>query len=187
MYPEHARPPSPGPIGLFLTPVPAALVALGVAAVVLASRRVRTREILELVDWQLLVLFAALFVVVRGFENAGGTRAIHEFLADCGLDLASLPVVGVVTVLLGNAVSNVPAVMLVLPFVPHSPDMGHALALSSTFGGNAVLVASIANLIVVEQAARLGVRIGWREHARVGIPVTIVSLAIALVWLVQLG
>ena len=55
--------------------------------------------------------------------------------------------------------------------------------LSSTLAGNLLLVGSIANLIVVDQAARLGVRIGWGTHARVGIPVTIVTLAIAAAWL----
>jgi len=41
----------------------------------------------------------------------------------------------------------------------------------------------IANIIVVDQAAALGVRIGWREHARVGIPVTLATLALAAFWL----
>ena len=47
----------------------------------------------------------------------------------------------------------------------------------------ALLFGSIANLIVVEQAARLGIAIGWREHARVGVPVTAATLAIAAIWL----
>ena len=42
-----------------------------------------------------------------------------------------------------------------------------------------MLVGSIANLIVAEQAGRLGVRIGFREHLRVGLPVTLISLALA--------
>jgi len=57
------------------------------------------------------------------------------------------------------------------------------LALASTLAGNLLLVGSIANLIVVEQAARLGIAIGWREHARVGVPVTAATLAIAAIWL----
>jgi Na+/H+ antiporter NhaD/arsenite permease-like protein len=76
-------------------------------------------------------------------------------------------------------VGNVPAVMLLLPFVDPSPQTGYTLALASTFAGNAVLVGSIANLIVAQQAERLGLHIGFREHLRIGLPVTLASLAVA--------
>ena len=72
--------------------------------------------------------------------------------------------------------------MLLLPFAQY-PQAGPILALASTLAGNLLLVGSIANIIVVEQAARLGVRIGWREHARVGVPVTAMTLALAAGWL----
>ncbi len=85
-------------------------------------------------------------------------------------------------VVLSNLVSNVPAVMLLLPTSDHALA-GPILALASTLAGNLILVGSIANLIVVDQAARRGVVISWREHARVGVPVTIGTLAIAAAWL----
>lgn len=166
-------------IALFLSPVPAPLTALGVAGVVLTSWRMHTRGLLALVDWHLLALFVGLFIVGRGFEVSGWTEAARSALAGAGADL-SHPAVLVVTVsLLGLAVGNVPAVMLLLPFVGRQPATGYAMALSSTFAGNAVLVGSIANLIVAEQAGRLGIRLGFREHIGVGLPVTLVSLAFA--------
>jgi Na+/H+ antiporter NhaD/arsenite permease-like protein len=67
--------------------------------------------------------------------------------------------------------------------VATDPLAGPILALASTLAGNLLLVGSIANLIVADQAARLGVHIGWREHARVGIPVTLTTLAVAAGWL----
>ena len=84
---------------------------------------------------------------------------------------------------------NVPAVMLLLRFVPAEPALpvvGYALALASTFAGNALLIGSVANLIVVEQADRCGIRIGFRDHLRVGLPVTLVSLAAAIATLAWL-
>jgi Na+/H+ antiporter NhaD/arsenite permease-like protein len=170
-------------IVLFLTPVPAWLTALGVAGVVLTSRKLQPRRALALVDWPLLALFAALFVVVRGFELSGWTERAASGLAGLGLDLSNPVLLVPVAALLSNAVSNVPAVMLLLPLVRHDPGTGHGLALASTFAGNAVLVGSIANLIVVEQAERRGVHITFREHARVGLPVTLATLAIAAAWL----
>jgi Na+/H+ antiporter NhaD/arsenite permease-like protein len=53
--------------------------------------------------------------------------------------------------------------------------------------GNLFVVGSIANIIVIDQAARLNIRIGWREHARIGVPVTRATLAIAAGWLLVLA
>ncbi|HJX28471.1 MAG TPA: SLC13 family permease [Thermoanaerobaculia bacterium] len=167
-------------IALFLSPVPAPLTALGLVGVVLTSRRMHTREVLSLVDWHLLALFIGLFVVVRGFEISGWTEAARDALAAAGADLTTPGVLVPGVALLGNLVGNVPAVMLMLPFVGREPATGYALALASTFAGNAVLVGSIANLIVAEQAERLGVRIGFRDHLRLGLPVTLISLALAV-------
>lgn len=168
-----------GAIVLFLTPFPAYLTAALVAGVVLTSRRMHTRTMLGLVDWQMLALFVGLFVVTRGLELSGWTAAAARALQGAGVPLGEGSALVPAVALLGTLVGNVPAVMLLLRFLPADPEVGYALALASTFAGNAVLVGSIANLIVVEQAARAGVRIGFRDHLRVGLPVTLVSLAIA--------
>jgi Na+/H+ antiporter NhaD/arsenite permease-like protein len=85
-------------------------------------------------------------------------------------------------VLLSNLVSNVPAVMLLLP-VATDPLAGPILALASTLAGNLLLVGSIANLIVADAAGRRGLIIDWRIHARAGVPVTLATLAIAAAYL----
>jgi Na+/H+ antiporter NhaD/arsenite permease-like protein len=68
--------------------------------------------------------------------------------------------------------------MLLLPVATH-PLGGTLLALSSTLAGNLFIVGSIANIIVIQAAQRRGIRIGWRSHARVGVPVTLATLAVA--------
>ncbi len=166
-------------IALFLSPIPAPWTALAIGAAVLLDRRVPTRRFLAEVDWQLLALFVGLFVVVRALELSGWTAAARGGLAAAHLDLAHPAVLAAVVSVLSNLVSNVPAVMLLLPFVPHRPAAGYLLALASTFAGNAVLVGSIANLIVAEQSARLGIPFRFRDHLRVGLPVTLGSLALA--------
>ena len=79
-----------------------------------------------------------------------------------------------------------PLVVLLLPAATH-PQAGPILCLASTLAGNLFLVGSIANLIVVEQARRLGVQPrahGWfREHLRTGVPITLLTLLIAAGWL----
>jgi Na+/H+ antiporter NhaD/arsenite permease-like protein len=166
-------------IALFVSPVPAPLTALGIAGVVLSSRRMQTRDLLAQVDWSLLALFVGLFVVGRGFEVSGWTQAARGTLAAAGADLSHPAVLMIAVSLLSLLVGNVPAVMLLLPFVGRQAGTGYAMALAGTFAGNAVLVGSIANLIVAEQAGKLGIRFGFREHLRTGLPVTLISLALA--------
>ena len=72
--------------------------------------------------------------------------------------------------------------MLLLPSATH-PVSGPLLAFVSTLSGNLIIVGSIANIIVVDQASKMGIHITWAEHARVGVPVTILTLIIAALWL----
>lgn len=165
------------------TPWPRDVLAMAAAGALLLSRRMHTHAMLGQVDWQLLVLFGGLFIVNHALAASGLTMRALQGLEEAGIPLGQPVWLFAVTVVLSNLVSNVPAVMLLLPAADH-PQAGAILALASTLAGNLFIVGSIANIIVVEQAARLGVRITWREHARVGIPVTISTLALAAVWLV---
>jgi Na+/H+ antiporter NhaD/arsenite permease-like protein len=169
-------------VAFLASPWPREVLALGAAGYLLCSRRMESREILGLVDWQLLLLFMSLFVVNHALRASGSMDAVTSWLVSRGVDLARPAWLFGASAVLSNLVSNVPAVMLLLPAASH-PLAGPVLALSSTLAGNLFIVGSIANIIVVEQAGRLGVRISWREHARVGVPVTLLTLAIAAGWL----
>jgi Na+/H+ antiporter NhaD/arsenite permease-like protein len=73
----------------------------------------------------------------------------------------------------------VPAVILwrnTVPGLPNPSLLWRVLAMSSTFAGNLLLIGSMANLIVAERAEARGVRIGFVEYARVGVPVTLLTL-----------
>jgi len=157
---------------------PRELVALTAAALVLTSRRFHSRDMLGLVDWQLLVLFVGLFVVNGALADSGLVSRAVEGLASAGVDLGEAGLLFAASVVLSNTVSNVPAVMLLLPLAEGTRD-GALLALSSTLAGNLFIVGSIANIIVVEQAALRGVEVAWRTHARVGVPVTVLTLVLA--------
>jgi Na+/H+ antiporter NhaD/arsenite permease-like protein len=157
-------------------------VALACAGALLLSRRMASRETLALVDWQLLLLFLGLFVVNREVAAAGFLGDLHRGLALVGIDLASPGWLFAVTAAVSNLVSNVPAVMLLLPG-HDNPQQAVLLAVSSTLAGNLILPGSLANLIVADQAAGLGVRLGFAAHARVGLPVTLVTLVVSAWWL----
>jgi Na+/H+ antiporter NhaD/arsenite permease-like protein len=160
------------------TPWPREVAALVGAGILLTSRRMHSNKTLGLVDWEVLVLFTGLFVVNHAFQQTGLVGQLVGDLAGAGFPVERPLPLFVTTVVLSNVVSNVPAVMLLLPVAKHTLA-GPLLALASTLAGNLLIVGSIANIIVVDAAARRGIRIGWKEHARIGVPVTLVTLAIA--------
>jgi len=173
-----------GLIVLFFTPVPRELSAIALAGVLLCSRRMSTRRLLGFMDWHLLTLFVGLFIVIQGIETTGWPARIIAALAAAGIDLRDLALLSSVSTVLSNLVSNVPAVMLLTRFLdPAAPAQWYALAVSSTFAGNLITIGSIANLIVIEGARNLGIAVTFKEHARVGVPVTLLSLGILLGWI----
>jgi Na+/H+ antiporter NhaD/arsenite permease-like protein len=87
---------------------------------------------------------------------------------------------------LSNLVSNVPAVLLFRSVVPQLADPHRAwltLAMASTLAGNLTLLGSVANLIVVEMARAEGVKLSFFEYLKVGVPLTIITLLVGIVWL----
>ena len=171
-------------LSFLFTSWPRDVVALTGAGVLLMSRKLHSSKMLGLVDWELLILFMGLFVVNGALQKTGLPAEAVAALAAAGLPLAQPGPLFGATFVLSNIVSNVPAVMLLLPVAQHALA-GPLLALVSTFAGNLFIVGSIANIIVVDAAARRGVRIDWRRHARIGVPVTLATLAVtaAYLWL----
>jgi Na+/H+ antiporter NhaD/arsenite permease-like protein len=167
----------------FLGGVPPAMMAAIGAALMLITRTRNPRLVYDEVDWGLLVFFVGLFVIVGGAENAGLTKNL--FAAADRLNLQSAGIFTAVTALLSNIVSNVPAVMVLKSLVPsfQDPQTGWlVLAMASTLAGNLTITGSVANLIVVERAHD-DVHIGFWDYSRVGIPVTVLTLAVGWAWL----
>lgn len=167
-----------------LAGVPVTVAALGAAAALLISRRVRPERVLRDVDFSLLVFFAGLFVVTHAFERTVAARAF--FAAAEPLAREGVGGITLVGALLSNLVSNVPAVLLLRPVVgtladPHTAWL--TLAIATTFAGNLTLLGSVANLIVAESARRRGVELSFVEYLKAGVPITIITLVVAWLWL----
>jgi len=95
-------------------------------------------------------------------------------------------VLAALTAVLSNVVSNVPAVLVLKPFVAGLPDPQRAwlvIAMASTLAGNLTLVGSVANLIVAQRARRYGVVIGFWPYFQVGAPLTFLTILFGLWWL----
>lgn len=172
----------------WLAGAPLPLVAIVAGAVMLALAGRDPAEALARVEWPLLLFFAALFVVMRGVRDL---PLVASLTGSAGAQLTGEPwrdagVVSAAMLALSNLVSNVPAVILWIPVVPrlaHADFVWLAMAMSSTFAGNLTLLGSMANLIVAERARARGENITFWQYARVGIPVTLLTLAWGIAWL----
>ena len=151
-------------------------VAIVTGALLLITRTVEPERVYREIDWSLLVMLMGLLIVIAGIGKTvlpGDLAAVAAHL-----QLARVSVLSGVTAILSNVVSNVPAVLLMKPFIAHLPHQQRgwlALAMSSTLAGNLTLLGSIANLIVVERARRT-VKISFVEYLKAGVPLTILTL-----------
>jgi len=125
-----------------------------------------------------------LFIVVAGVEKSSLEADLSRWASRAHLENAG--VLSGAAAALSNLVSNVPAVLVFKPFIPHLPDpvLGWLrLAMASTLAGNLTILGSIANLIVVERS-RGAVEIGFWEYSRPGIPVALITIAIGA-WMLR--
>jgi len=168
----------------FLLGQPVARVALLAGAVLLITRRVHPERVYRHIDFPLLVMFAGLFVVVAGIERT-------PWLADLigaaqRMQLERVPVLSALIAVLSNIVSNVPAVLMLRPFVMHFHDPHRGwlvLAMASTLAGNFTITGSVANLIVVQRARQEGVDVSFREYFRAGALLTAITLVVGVLML----
>lgn len=165
--------------------------ALAGGALVMVLARRDTQEVLKLVDWHLLVFFAALFVVVEGLNGTGLPDQMYDKVRGVfgttptgqAWNLAWFSALG------SNIFSNVPFVLVAGKWIGHfaQPElMWKVMALATTLAGNLTILGSVANIIVVE-SARGHVELGFWDYARFGIPVTILTTVAGMVILLAMN
>jgi Na+/H+ antiporter NhaD/arsenite permease-like protein len=169
---------------LFATSLPREIGALIIAALLLANRKITSRTMIGAVDWPLLLLVSCLFALTGQLNGSGIAAKVLGFLDDHQLLpnnlLLMLPFAGVTS----NAIGSVPTAMLLLRIWPNPPSgVLYGLALLSTLAGNLLLTGSLTNLLIAERAERMGAGLSFREYARAGIPIAVLSLAFATFWL----
>ncbi len=163
-------------------------MAGGALVMVLAKRD--THQVLKLVDWNLLVFFAALFIVVEGLSKTGLPDQAYRHVqplfgsssASQAWNFAWFSELG------SNVFSNVPFVLVAGKWLNNfaQPElMWKVMALTTTFAGNLTIVGSVANIIVVE-SARGHIELGFWDYARYGFPVTILTTVAGMLILLLL-
>jgi Na+/H+ antiporter NhaD/arsenite permease-like protein len=164
---------------VFKLSIPVIALVGGVAAIVLSG--IRPSKLIRSVDWALLLFFAGLFIVIGGASQSG---LLDMFMGNLRIqaDAAGIFYMQTFSVLISQIVSNVPLTMLVIPMIQNVPGdvLWISLAAGATLGGNATILGSIANIIVIEQAYRHDVKINWWEFSKTGLVVTSLTVAASI-------
>jgi Na+/H+ antiporter NhaD/arsenite permease-like protein len=172
---------------LFATPLPREIGALIIAALLLANRKITSRTMIGAVDWPLLLLVSCLFAITGQLNGSGIASTVLAFLSNHGWLPGSLVLLLPFSIVTTNIVGSLPSAILLIQIWPNPPPgVLYALALLSTLAGNLLLSGSLTNLLIAEQAERVGSRLGFFDHARAGVPIALVSLAFATLWLALL-
>lgn len=162
------------------------VIALVGASLILILGRVKPSQVIKNVDWVLLLFFASLFIVVEGAVKAG---LLDFFIYSDTMtgDIGGIVKLHGLSLFMSQIVSNVPYTVMMLPILkPISSEiLWLTLASASTLAGNATIIGAMANLIVIESAEKLDVKIGFREFFRIGIIATLLSfiISIGVLWL----
>lgn len=171
-----------------------ATVALSGAAVGLLVTRVELEKALAHIEWTTLFFFVALFVMVGALEETGAIGHIADAVKDVTGGERTTELVGIVWVAaLGSAiVDNIPFTTAMIPVVKELQQTAGAggddaywwsLALGACFGGNATMIAAAANVAAAGLAERAGKPIGFLNFLRIGLPATVLSIALATAYI----
>ena len=171
-------------ISLFLTPIPRMYSALALGILLIIIHFNRAKSLLRNVDWRLIVLFLGLFLVNAGFESTGYPADIALWFQSHHYELSHLSILTPFAFIASNTIGNVPTVIMTLGlWHPQQSSTLYALALMTTLAGNACLWGSLANLIVAERANKAGCTIQFSHHLKAGLPITLLSMGAAWLWL----
>ena len=178
----------------FLEYPPAVPPLIGIGVLLLLLRnRVRIESLLEDVDWSTLVFFIAMFIIIKGVEDLGVmefiAREIYSFSTDY---MVLILLILWVSAIVSAFVDNIPFVMAMVPVVAaiarasalNPTPLYWALSLGACLGGNGTLVGASANVVVAGIAERHGYMISFKSFIKYGMPVLMLTVGLASIYLV---
>ncbi|MFI5692019.1 SLC13 family permease [Kribbella sp. NPDC051586] len=178
----------------FLHIEPSIVALLGAGVLVLISK-VPTRHYMSAVEWQTLLFFAGLFVMVGALVKTGVIANLADRLGSVisGHALLATMLILVVSAILSGVIDNIPYVATMSPVVLEltkgiaDPGQAHALwwalAIGADFGGNATAVGASANVVVIGLALRAGSPISFWAFTRKGVVMTAITILVAAPYL----
>jgi Na+/H+ antiporter NhaD/arsenite permease-like protein len=165
-------------------------IALAAAGVAFLWVRPNTQEVFERIEWNVLIFFIALFVMVGGLEASGALDQVAEVMAEAAsLNPVLLGVIFIwVVAILSAIVDNIPITIALIPVILQLDASGintaplwWALAFGAGFGGNGTIIGSSANIVVASLSERTRTPITSAMWSRRGLPAMIAACVVATI------
>ncbi|MFF0338655.1 SLC13 family permease [Kribbella sp. NPDC004875] len=184
-----------GFVGHSVFQIEPSVVALLGAGVLVVISKVPTRDYMASVEWQTLLFFAGLFVMVGALVKTGVIADLADQVGRLtgGHTLLAAMLVLVVSAVLSGVIDNIPYVATMSPVVADltsgiaDPGQAHALwwalAIGADFGGNATAIGASANVVVIGLALRAGHPISFWTFTRKGVVMTAITILVAAPYL----
>ena len=141
----------------------------------------RRMEVVRNIDWQTLIFFASMFVLMGSVWQSGVLQSVID---GPSVNITQVPMILALSVILSQLVSNVPFVALYLPLLPSASVKGMmALAAGSTIAGNLFILGAASNVIIIQNAEKENETLTFLDFAKVGIPLTILNMMVYVIFL----
>ena len=142
-------------------------------------------NIVKKIDWYTLIFFVSMFILMQSVWDTG---FFQNIINNASINIASIPVILTISVLLSQLISNVPMVALFLPLLIRlgaSSKAMIALAAGSTIAGNLFILGAASNVIIIQNAEKkANETLTFWEFSRIGILLTILNVLIYWIFLV---
>lgn len=162
--------------------IPFSIIALVSASPILLCYRQRL-QLVTAIDWHTIVFFIGLFVFI---ESVWLSHYFQQLIDDLKLQLAQPITITSISLILSQFISNVPLVILYLPFIQQGPvELHMVLAMASTMAGNLFILGAASNVIIIQNVERRGAKpFSFLEFSAYGIPICLLQVGVYFLWLV---
>ena len=168
-----------------------ALIGVAITILTLICFAKDAKEIIRGVDYQTLLFFIGLFVVVGGLEQTGVLVMIAEFIGKlCGGNiLAMVYIVLWISAVASSVVDNIPFAATMVPVIKtlaattgaDLSTLAWGLSIGTDIGGSATPIGASANVVGTSVVSKAGYPVSWGRYCKTAIPATIIVLGIAMI------
>ena len=152
------------------------------------------KRVLNGIEWNTIFFFIGLFIIIGGFEAAGGISVMAKWILDVthGNESAAAMLILWASGILSGIVDNIPYTATMAPMIyqiqlvegaAYAHPLWWCLSLGACLGGNMTIIGAAANVIVSETAAAHGKPISFMKYLKYGVLITFVSLVMSSIYI----
>jgi len=167
-------------------------VALTAAAIMMIIGHQDIDEVVSDVEWPTLLFFICLFIVVGGMVKTGVISQLANLIMDFsgGHLIMTMMILLWASAFLSAILDNIPFVATLIPLILAMGQQGMditplwwAISLGACLGGNGTQIGASANVVLSGISGRHGYPISFKDYTKVGMPVMIITVTIAMIFL----